>query len=167
MSPEDITTIIQKYRSKGLLIDTNLLLLYFIGHAVPEIQATFKPLRNRGFTQEDFERLNHLVALFSRVVTTPHILTEVSNHCDKLKGRHRSMYGKSVVPLIKHLNEERIASSTLCECDGFVDFGLTDTAISEVSRGKYLVLTADFPLYGHLKKRRVDVINYNHLRYVT
>jgi hypothetical protein len=46
----------------------------------------------------------------------------------------------------------------------FPKFGLTDTAIRMIAPGKYLVLTDELPLYQLLSKRKVDVINFNHIR---
>lgn len=46
----------------------------------------------------------------------------------------------------------------------FLRFGLTDTAITLIAPGRYLVLTVDLPLCGLLQRRNVDVINFNHFR---
>ena len=164
MSLDYLSPLVSKYHSKGLLIDTNLLLLLFIGNALPEILSTFKPIANHRFSEGDYKLLIHFANQFEKWVTTPHILTEISNHCDKLKGPHRTTYCESIAPLIKRFKEETIEAAILCDREQFVDFGLTDTAISEISPGNYLVLTTDFDLLGYLKKRKVDVINFTHLR---
>jgi rRNA-processing protein FCF1 len=166
MSLDYLLPLVHKYRSKGLLIDTNLLLLLFIGSAIPEILPTFKPITNQGFSEKDYNLLRHFASRFTKIITTPHVLTEVSNHCDKLKGKYRATYCESLIPLIKALKEETVEAATLCEREHFIDFGLADMAISEISSSAYLVLTIDFDLVGHLKKRKIDVINFNHMRLI-
>ena len=48
--------------------------------------------------------------------------------------------------------------------NAFPRFGLTDTAILLAAKGKYLVLTDDFPLAQYLQTEAIDVINFNHVR---
>jgi hypothetical protein len=155
---------LQKYRSKGLLVDTNLLLLYLIGVARPDRVTTFKPITNQGFIWEDFERLNRIVSGFNRLITTPHIMTEVSNHLGKTKGQDRHDLCQIIRRLTQLWDERYATSAALSQRDEFAKFGLTDTAISEAAPGRFLVITVDFELTGYLAKKRVDVINFNHLR---
>ena len=65
------------YRWEGLLIDSNLLLLLFVGLRDRDRIQKFK--RTAQFTIRDFERLAAFIRRFKEVVTTPSILTEVSN----------------------------------------------------------------------------------------
>ena len=166
MSLEYVLPLVQKYRNKGLLIDTNLLLLLVIGAAVPETLATFKPLKNQGFSQTDYSILARFASRFTKLITTPHVLTEVSNHCDKLKGDHRLQFCDGIVPFIKRLKEETVEAAILCQRERFVDFGLTDMAIAEISPDSFLVATVDFELCGYLNEKNVDAVNFNHLRLV-
>ena len=46
----------------------------------------------------------------------------------------------------------------------FTQVGLTDAAIAEVSKLKYLVLTDDLPLFGLLQSRGIDAVNSSHIR---
>jgi len=69
--------MIQRHRQSGVLVDTNLLLLYFVGLLRPEQITQFK--RTSTFSISDFELLSRLLGEFARVLTTPNILTEV-NH---------------------------------------------------------------------------------------
>src|SRR5690349_21025753 len=69
--------LIDKHRADGLLMDANLLVLYLVGRTNKGRIPTFK--RTQQYTIEDFELLDLLAASFQRLVTTPHVLTEVSN----------------------------------------------------------------------------------------
>ncbi len=163
---EILSELLQKYRGKGLLLDTNLLLLYLVGAVHPARVATFKPIANQGFLRQDFDLLLRIAGSFKKMVTTPHILTEVSNHSVKLKRDEGITFCRVIGALLKNWDERYTESALLCQREEFQKIGLTDTAIGETAAGRCLVMTVDFELAGHLQKRKVDVINFNHLRFL-
>jgi rRNA-processing protein FCF1 len=147
---------------EALLIDSNLLLLLFVGLYDPTRIQKFK--RTAQFTVEDFELLVAFIERFKEVVTTPSILTEVSNLLGQLpEGLKYSLY-EHFADAIKDLYEHYTPSQELGNEKAFPKFGLTDTAILQAASGKYLVLTDDFRLTQYLKGLNIDVINFNHLR---
>jgi hypothetical protein len=164
MTISDYAPVLGGYRSRGLLLDTNLLLLFLVGSTSPNLVPGFKILANQGFQIEDFKTLLKLAKSFQRLVTTPHILTEVSNHADKLKGRHRTILFEKIAIAADNFLEESRPSKELCQLDGFPKFGLADTAIAAIALNQYLVLTIDLALVGHLQAKRAAVINFHSLR---
>lgn len=76
----DALALITKYRSKGVLLDANLMVLILVGTVNKVRILNFK--RTQNFTVEDFELLSHLVAYFGRLVTTPHLLSQASDLAD-------------------------------------------------------------------------------------
>jgi hypothetical protein len=167
MSFEFFVTLMGKHRHKGLLVDTNVLLLLLIGSLDSKLIGNFKITANQGFDEADFNLLRAFVGKFQKIVTTPHILTEVSNHADKIKGdAHKKIFGR-FVSLIEQLDEHTETTKALVKSDAFVRFGLTDTAISSLASKNFLVLTVDFPLVSYLQSKKADVINFNHLRQMT
>ena len=154
----------QRYRTAGVLVDTNILLLLFVGSVERRLIERFKRTVSRGFEASDYELLTNFLKLFDdRVVTTPHILTEVSNLAGQLgsqKQRFFSYFAKGISQLIEHCEP----SKNLAQVESFVKFGLTDAAIIDLVKGQFLVLTEDFPLANYLSQQGVDVINFNHLR---
>jgi rRNA-processing protein FCF1 len=159
--------LIAQYKSKGLLVDSNLLLLYFVGLYDPERIRTFKRTYSRGFTLADFDLLLRLLKHFDMFVTTPNILTEVSNLSNQLrhdeKDTYYSVFAYSAGLLTEHYSE----SKQICALEHFKNFGLTDSGIISMAQGRYLVLTDDAPLVGYLQQAGIDVINFNHLRSLT
>lgn len=149
-------------RREGLLIDSNLLLLLFVGLYDRSRIEKFK--RTAQFTVEDFGLLLTFVGRFKEVVTTPSILTEVSNLLGQLPENLRYSFCKHFGHALKDLHEHYTPSHQLGEGKAFPEFGLTDTAILQAASGKYLVLTDDFRLAQYLLSQDVDVINFNHLR---
>ena len=158
----EIDQLIQRYKQAGILVDTTILLLYFIGAYDQDLIPKFK--RTRQFTVEDHAILISLLGLFDKIVTTPNILTEVSNLSGQLGEPKKSEYFKKFSSGISLLEEEYVASKDVADMQEFVRFGLTDTGIVHLTRGKYLVLTDDFRLSQYLRSAEVDVINFNHIR---
>ena len=101
--------LVRGYRSRGVLVDTNLLLLLFVGSYDLERIERFK--RTMQFTRDDFARLVALLGVFERRVTTPHILTEVSNLAGHLPTESRLAFAAVYRELLMRLFEIRDTSS--------------------------------------------------------
>ena len=164
LSPDYNSHLVSAYSRKGLLVDSNLLLLYFVGAYDPARISTFKGTNSRGFSEGDFDLLLRLIALFDKIVTTPNILTEVSNLSSQLRKDEKRTY---YVDFAKHVSlfaEHYSESKDICALQHFKDFALTDSGIINLARGSFLVLTDDGPLFGYLQNVGIDAINFNHVR---
>ena len=73
---DHILYLIQKYHSRGVLVDTNILLLRFVGDFDRDLIPRFK--RTAQFVVEDYDLLKRLLVRFNSTITTPHILAEVN-----------------------------------------------------------------------------------------
>lgn len=155
-------SLITKYAKSGVLLDTNILLLYVIGTYDPKRIESFK--RTNIFLQKDFTLLCALLNRFEKLVVTPHILTEVSNLSGQIGDVAKSEVFSKISVFISKSEEQYIAAALVCDDPGFNRFGLTDIAIHLVAKERFLVLTEDFALYNSLSKRGIDVINFNHIR---
>ncbi len=157
-----LDSLIQKYRHKGVLVDTNLLVGFLVGRYNPSHLTNCRA--TKAFAPDDFLLLTRFLSHFDKLITTPHILTEVSNLAGKLPddliAGFRTTFGQE----IKSLSEQPMSAQSIVDDSEFPKFGLTDTAIRMIAPGKYLVLTDELPLYQLLSKRKVDVINFNHIR---
>jgi len=157
-----IEQLLSEYRNQGVLVDTNLLLLYVVGEYDPREVERFK--RTSTFTTDDFYLLQRLLGHFDSIITTPPILTEVSNFVGQLSQSERRDCTVLLRQLIPELSEEHRPSSDVCEHSYFPQFRLTDTGIADVASETYLVVTDDLPLYHRLANDEKDVLNFNHLR---
>lgn len=162
MSADHYIELIHRYRNKGALIDANLLLVYFIGCYDPLLISRFK--RTLAFTIEDFDIVHRAFRFFAKVVTTPNIVTEVSNLSNQLPESVRRDYYVKMAEQIADLEEHYLESRKVCSLEHFKNLGLTDSGIIALVKGNYLVLTDDFRLSGYLAKAGIDAINFNHLR---
>jgi len=161
---ETIHPLIQRHRKKGVLVDANLLLLFFVGLFDRTQIQRFKRTR-QNYTPEDHDVLVRLLRFFDdKLLTTPNILTEVSNLSGQFGEPIRSNYFKAFSRGISLLQEHYVESSRSAEAEHFVLMGLTDTAILSLASAGHLVLTDDFPLAQRLQKAGADVINFNHVR---
>jgi len=154
--------IIAHYQQKGLLMDTHPLLLFFVGSCDPNLIQTFK--HTKIFTLEDYNLLIRLMSPFIRIVATPNILTEVINYLGHLPERTKDVYYPHFSNSVRKLDERFTPSAELAKRKYFNKFGLTDSSIIDNAKGRYLVLTNDFPLFGYLQNIGVDVINFDRLR---
>lgn len=159
---DHIEQLLVEYRRAGILVDANLLLLYVVGAYGPRWIERFK--HTSAYTEDEFEVLDRLLGQFQTVVTTPPVLTDVSNFLGHLPEGPRRDCTKLFRRLIPELSETHYSSEKLCEHPYFLQFRLTDTGIAEVSENSYLVVTDDLPLYHALANDEQAVINFNHLR---
>lgn len=159
---DHIFRLVSKYKNKGLLIDTNLLLVYFIGRYDRRRLSTFK--RTVKYSLDDYAIIAKFVEHFRVLVTTPHILTEVSNLSNELPDEFKENYYQEFKKQVTVLNEIYEPSIKICECECFRKLGLTDSCITMLSVGKYLVFTDDFPLSNRLQSLNIDVLNLNHIK---
>ena len=156
--------LLKRYSRKGVLIDANLLVGYIVGRLAPHHLSNCRATKN--FSVEDFELLHRIVSEIHCLVTTPHVLTEVSNLAGRLPETLYGEFRRVFRRIIEGLTEVTEASKTICAHEDFLRLGLADTAISMVSPGRYLVLTDELALAGRLRKRNVHVINFNNLRFL-
>ena len=102
-----IDNLVRQYRTRGVLVDTNLLLLYFVGSADSRHVTRFK--RTRQYTEDDFRILAGFLALFPTLATLPNILTEVSNLIAPLmKGQHHISLNPTKAILFHFYNKKLI-----------------------------------------------------------
>lgn len=150
-------------RSRALLLDSGLLLLLFVGSQDPAWIAKFK--RTSMFTEDDFDLLTSLACQFRKMVTTPYILTEVSNLLGQLpevvKPWFYSVFSRAVTDVLDELFH---GSKRVVNEDCFPKLGLTDAGVVEAAKDGCLVLTVDLPLVLRLQSVGAAVLNFNHVR---
>ncbi|MDJ0844662.1 PIN domain-containing protein [Crocosphaera sp.] len=159
---DDVQKLLNRYRNKGIVIDTNILLLLIVGTANRKRISQFK--RTQQFLPEDYDLLIKLINLFPKIIITPNILTEVNSLTNQIGEPERSKCFAIFAQLISEIEEIALSSQEIVKNNGFIKFGLTDCGILELSQNQYLVLTDDFKLFNYLQKLGIDSINFNYLR---
>ena len=153
--------LFEKYKSKGVLIDSNLLLLLAVGFYRRQRVETFK--RTRRYSVDDFNLMWRVLGYFERCITTPNILTEVNNLMRNLDDRELNPAAAAFSKLIAELFEVYVPSSEAVSHAAFPQFGLTD-CITVAATQDVLVITDDLPLFGALSGFGRDALNISHIR---
>src|ERR1035437_8630030 len=156
-----------RHSGKSVLLDSNLLLVFLAGSLDPPLFGRFK--RVSAYTLKDYELLVRLLSSFTVLLTTPHILTEVSNLANSLPERFKPDWQRNLATLIASqqetpgLRERWTAATELAQMPEFAAFGITDAALTKLS-SEALVITEDYRLSGVLRSRGVHVLNFGDLR---
>lgn len=158
----DINSLFALYHQKGILIDTNILLLYFVGTVNRERITRFN--RTQQFVPEDYDLFLEILSYFSKIVTTPNILTEVNSLTNQLGEPERSQCFPIFAQKISVLTESYTESKVIATNQRFVKFGLTDCGIINLAKERYLILTDDFKLANYMQNEGIDTINFNNIR---
>ena len=162
MIVEEVQVLLARYRSLGILVDTNILLLYVVGLVNRDRIPRFK--RTQQFIPEDFDLLTQILRSFQTIVTTPNILTEVNSLANQLGEPERSRCFHLFSQAIANLQETYETSALLAQSPEFPRIGLTDCSILSAARDRYLVLTDDLQLAAQLQSQNIDTINFNNIR---
>lgn len=147
----------------GLLVDTNLLVLFIVGGVNRKRIPTFK--RTSAYSQEDYELLCRVIERFDPLVyTVAHVMAEVSNLTD-LRGRELLQARALLKSTVSLLREPHVPSVRATEERCFERLGITDAAIFVTAEEHgCTVLTDDLDLYLALSQSTLPVINFTHLR---
>ena len=138
--------LIAYHGARGLLVDTNLLLVYAIG--LFDRKSVGQHKRTRQYSGEDFDLLKRFIDPFRRIVTTPHILAELSNLANI--GRTRRLGAQIAVLLetIRRTKELYVEKDTLLELDCFPELGVADAGILELAKRDHRLIHLELDEYG-------------------
>lgn len=156
-----------RHVGKRVLLDSNLLLVFLTGSFDEQLFGRFK--RVSAYSIEDYRLLIRVLGYFRVLITTPHILTEVSNLANSLPERIKPDWHRSFGALLAaqdrfpNFLERWIPALQLAITPEFSAFGLTDAGVSALS-AEALVVTEDYRLSGALRQRGLSVLNFEDLR---
>lgn len=156
--------LLAKYRSKGVLVDTNLMLLMVVGSYAPERITTFK--RTQQYRPEDYLLLLRILKYFERRITTPNILTEVDNLARQLPEHEHQAMSSVLSDLVRTLFEVHRPAADATQVALYSTVGLTDCITIYLS-SEVLVITDDFQLSNRISSLGRDSLNINHIRAFT
>lgn len=147
---------------RNILVDTNLLVLFAVGSCEPQMIPRHK--RTNQFTVDDYHLLEEYLRQFRSVMTTPNVLTEVSNLVDQIDEKAGRLLQERLGKVIGVLDEHYAPSSELTQVEEFPRLGLADSSILRFAGRDRMVLTDDIRLYLALQRRGFPSINFHHLR---
>jgi hypothetical protein len=130
-----------QHHRHGLLLDSNLLLLYFVGLCDRRLIRSFK--RTAAFTDADFRLLVGLMQPFARLVTTPLVLAEVNGLSNALPERLKPRFRATVALDLPRWDEVHVPAITLANGPAYRGLGLTDAGLAHLAEMGPLVLSTD------------------------
>lgn len=157
----EIDSLFRRYQQRGILVDTIILLLYFVGTTNRQRISNFK--RTQTYIPEDYDLLLQVLNYFQTIATTPNILTEVNSLASQLGEPERSQCLTIFAHFVSALEEIYLESREVVADQKFPQFGLTACDILSVTRDRYLVLTDDLRFADYLQRQGIDTVNFNNL----
>ncbi len=162
----NIPDLIAQYRDKGILIDTNLLLVLVVGNIDRRLVGRMG--RTEKYTSDDYERISELLSCFNRLIILPQVLTETGNML-----KRNCPYRNTLLDLglelkrfvhARDTRESRASSKRITLHPTFEELGYADAAILHAAADRHLVFTDDGPLQGMAYQVGVDVLPFYWLR---
>lgn len=165
MNP-NIAELVARYRGRGALVDTNLLLVLLLGHVDPRLIGN--TARTDGYSASDYELLRDVLEPFARIVILPQILTEAGNLL-KRNCRYPSALLDLQLELARFVQDAKARERTVSAKratlhPAYHTLGYADAAILAAANGRYLLLTADGPLQGMAWSSGIDVLPFDWLK---
>lgn len=139
-----------------LLLDTNVLLLLIVGTLQPKAIGR---KRLQDFDDEDFAIVAEWAQNTPSHISTPHILTEVSNWLGSGKQLWIEGGTKHLAAYIARLDEIYVPARNLVTDPEFHLLGLADSAIHHLADRATRVISVDYHLCNRLALKGVDVLN--------
>ncbi len=157
-----VELLMDRFRNKGVLVDANLLLLLYAGNCdIRLIGPRFMHLK--AYTAEDYYALRYITGRFVRMVTTPNVLTEVSNLANKFIPDDKKKFYPQFAEEMRLIEEFHHPSIQATASELFPVIGLTDSVLLSVCR-EYLIITDNLRFYANLERKKLDALNFNHVR---
>ncbi len=151
--------LLEKYKSRGLLLDSNLLLLYLVGSVDPTLVGTGQYNKLSSFTVLQITLLQQLVSVFPRVVTTAHILTEVSNLVNAMHDKGKLRVFNAFADTLQVVSEQEISSYEVARRQEFPYLGLTDSVLAQLA-DRFLIVSNDARMVEMLRRTGIETLKW-------
>lgn len=161
---EQIQRYITRDMPEGLIVDTNLLILFLIGKLEIDFIEKCK-LTCSNYSKDDYCLLCTIIKLFKKIIITPHIIAEISNLSRRdVKDQKLINYFRVFIKFLSTpaLEERNIKLETFLgiEIKYLSSFGFTDMAMYEISKVNNLpIITDDHPFYN-FSCRDIPIIKF-------
>lgn len=154
--------------ARGVLFDTNMLLLFIVGNASPELLPRCG--RTKALEAEDFQLLVGPMAQVPETATlafTPHVAAETWNLLENSVPSEPDLdrIAEFYASYVTSSKEGRPEARHLVRHSKFRRLGLTDTGVLRLARKKTVVVTADVDLTVALNEAKCPVLNFTHYQF--
>ncbi len=163
---DNVGDLIARFCTKGILIDTNLLIVLLVGNIDPRMVGKFSSTNH--YSRDDYERIRDVLVHFNRFIILPQVLTEAGNLLKRNCPTARTLQDLHLELLrFVHsdaVHEARSLSRRITTHHAFTHLGYADAAILHAAGEKYLIFTDDGPLQGFAWNAGAGVLPFGWLR---
>ncbi len=146
-----------------IAIDTNLLLLLVVGHVSRPFIRQHKRLA--AFTGRDFDQLSIAVIQADSIVTTPNVMTEVSNLAIQgVLEPYRSQILEVLVTFSGRMIELYRPTADVLRKEDYIQFGLTDSVWLQILDNDTILMSDDRQLCRAAEARGFVAYHVDDLR---
>lgn len=136
--------LIRAYSNHGLVIDTNLLILDFVGDYNTSKITSYK--RTALYTVKDYYLLQALIKSFRKVIVNQPILTEAFNLIDSLNNIENFKLNQHLIQRLQRFAEVNYTNRDILGMQSFIKYGFADASLDYLSSNN-LILTDDLRLF--------------------
>jgi hypothetical protein len=151
--------LINKYRSKGIVVDTNLMVLLAVGNYDRARISTFK--RTQKYNLPIFHAVASVLTRFERRYTTPCVVTELDNLSRNLPEREWAAISESLHRIVSTFIEIYTDSLLLLRDPMHSAIGVADCSMAVIP--DILIFTDDLPFATRMEQQGREVLNLSHL----
>lgn len=170
-SLDDIKRFVITYNPEGIIVDTNILILFLIGSYDPDSIENCGIINNsnKKYSKTDFEFLKEIFTFFKKLIITPQIIAELSNISitgGNMHGEKLTSYLQIVIKFLKSAEERHQKADCLwgIELKIIQQYGFTDLTMFELSKQtKMPILTDDHPFYVFCFEK-IPIIKFEHIK---
>ncbi len=161
--PELDASHIAHHVRRGVLLDSNLLVVVFVGLWKPSFVG--RKVTGGEYCERDLDFLTSLLDRARPWILTPHLLTEADNLLDRIGDPGRMECRRLVARTPPRVKESAPLAIKVVDETAYPRLGLADAAIVRVARKhSCLVLTSDAKLHDELLRRHHTTLYYPFLR---
>ncbi len=168
---EKIYQYAHKRNNEGIIIDTNVLLLFFIGRYNQDYIKEFK--HTNTYSKEDYSLVEHIIKPFNKIIITPQIIAEISNHSlQGLNNERLHNYISLIVNLLLDASKTEEHNFSFKEWENkdisiLSKFGFIDMNMYEIAKKRAVpILTDDKKFYEFAKgKGEIPIIKLSVVKY--
>ncbi|TXM69260.1 hypothetical protein [Methylobacterium sp. WL120] len=148
--------------ARRLFIDTNLLLLLFVGTASETYIAAHR--RTRIYTIDDFALLKLVIGDAAVFVTTPNVLAETSNLIRQFDQTRLAPVLQAFRGYAEAATETYVPSAVAVNASDFDTLGLNDISILDAQESDVTLITDGLHLYLTSAMSGRKALNFTHER---
>jgi len=164
MNSLELDNFIYKYSNRGIIVDTEPLLVLIVGNFDP---SELIHIGDENYNEKDSKILFSFLSKFNRLIITPYVIAELSNLANKrlTKAGNFKRFVLECQSVFKNYTESRIKKDKILNRKEAQWLGFPDVSILISSENENLpILIKEAPLLRECAKLGIKTIDFGSLR---